>query len=73
MIHLVTLAGSHVDVLAHMLEHYRSLGVESFFVMLNLADEHDPVREQVAEITRQFGCGIAGVMIGDWHLLQQQA
>jgi hypothetical protein len=73
MIHLVTLAGSHVDVLAHMLEHYRSLGVESFFVILNLADELDPVREQVEEITRRFGCGIAGVMIGDWHLLQQQA
>ena len=73
MIHLVTLAGSHVDVLAHMLEHYRSLGIESFFVMVNLADEQDPVREQVEEITRRFGCGIAGVMIGDWHLLQQQA
>jgi hypothetical protein len=72
MIHLITLAGAHVDVLPHMLEHYRSLGIESFFVNLNLSHEQDPVREQVAEITRRFGCGIAGITIGDWHLLQQQ-
>ena len=71
-IHLITLAGAHVDVLGHMLEHYRGLGIESFFVNLNLSDEKDPIREQVEEITRRFGCGIAGVTIGDWHLLQQQ-
>lgn len=73
MIHLVTLAGAHVDVLEHMLQHYRALGIESFFVNLNLADESDPVREQVEDITRRFGCGIAQVLYGDWHLLQQQA
>lgn len=72
MIHLVTMAGAHVDVLPHMLEHYRALGIESFFVNLNLADEHDPVREQVDEITRRFGCGVASVTVGNWQLVLQE-
>jgi hypothetical protein len=70
-VHLVTVAGSHVDILPHMLEHYRGLGIESFFVNVHLSSEADPVYEQIREITRRFGCGIASVQVGDWQLLQQ--
>ncbi len=71
-VHLVTVVGGHVDVLAHMLEHYRSLGVESFFVNLHLAGEDDPVRGVVEQITQRFGCGIATVTVGDWQLVLQE-
>jgi hypothetical protein len=72
MIHLVTVVGGKIDALAHMLEHYRSMGIESFFVNLQLAHEQDLAREQVEEITRRFGCGIASVTVGDWQLVQQE-
>jgi hypothetical protein len=71
-IHLVTMVGGNVDVLAHMLEHYRSIGIESFFVNLHLSHDEDPVREQVEAITRRFGCGIASVRVGNWLLMQQE-
>lgn len=71
MIHLVTMVGGKIDVLGHMLEHYRALGIESFFVNLHLAQPEDPAREQVEAITRRFGCGIASVTVGNWQLIQQ--
>ncbi len=73
MIHLITAVGGKIDVLEQMLEHYRSIGVESFFVNLNLAHKLDPAREQVEAITRRFGCGIASVVVGNWRLhIQEQ-
>jgi hypothetical protein len=66
------MAGGNVDVLPHMLEHYRSIGIESFFVNLHLSHEQDPVRELVEAITRDFGCGIASVTVGNWQLAQQE-
>lgn len=72
MIHLVTMVGGKIEALAHMLEHYRSIGIESFFVNLHLADEQDPAREQVEEIAHRFGCGIASVTVGHWQLVLQQ-
>jgi hypothetical protein len=72
MIHLVTAVGGKIDVLEQMLQHYRSIGIESFFVNLNLASEQDPAREQVEAITRRFGCGIASVTVGNWKLVLQQ-
>ena len=71
MIHLVTVVGGKIEALAHMLEHYRSLGVESFFVNLQLSADDDPAREQVEEITRRFGCGIASVTVGNWQMVLQ--
>jgi hypothetical protein len=69
-IHLITVAGSHVDILPYMLEHYRALGIESFFVNVHLSSPTDPVYEQIREITTRFGCGIASVQVGDWQSLQ---
>jgi hypothetical protein len=70
-IHLVTVAGAYVKALPFMLEHYRSLGVESFFVNTHLSHDADPVREEVEAITRKFGCGVASVTVGDWQQVQQ--
>jgi hypothetical protein len=70
-IHLVTVAGGYVGTLPRMLEHYRTLGVESFFVNVHLAREGDPVREEIEAVTRRFGCGVASVSIGDWQQLQR--
>jgi hypothetical protein len=72
MIHLVTVVGGNVDVLPHMLAHYRGIGIESFFVNLHLSSEQDPVREEVEAIVRQFGCGLASVAVGNWMLVQQE-
>jgi hypothetical protein len=72
-VHLVTVVGGHVDVLPHMLEHYRSQGVESFFVNLHLAGEDDPVRGVVEQITQRFGCGIASVTVGDASSIASRA
>jgi len=71
-IHLITVVGGQVDVLAHMLSYYRSLGIESFFVNLHLSDENDPTRERVEMIARQDGCGIASTTVGEWQLVQQE-
>ncbi len=72
-IHLITTVGGHVDVLPHMLEHYRSLGIESFFVNLHLKQEGERIREQVEAITREFGCGISSVAVGNWQMVLAEA
>ncbi len=72
-IHLVTVVGGHVATLPQMLEHYRALGIESFFVNLHRSDAQDPAAEQVLEITREFGCGVAAEFTGDWQRLQKAA
>jgi hypothetical protein len=69
--HLVTVVGGYVKALPAMLEHYRSLGVESFFVNVHLAHAADPVHEEIEQITRKFGCGIASVTVGNWIQIQQ--
>jgi hypothetical protein len=70
-IHLVTVVGGYVKALPFMLEHYRALGIESFFVNAHLKHEADPVRGEIEDVVRKFGCGVASVAVGEWQLLQQ--
>jgi len=70
-IHLVTVVGAYVKALPFMLEHYRSLGIESFFVNTHLSREDDPVREEIEQITHRFGCGVASVTVGNWQQVLQ--
>jgi Glycosyl transferase family 2 len=65
-VHLVTVVGGYAGVLPHMLAHYRALGVRSFIVHVHAASDTDPVLHQVEQITREFGCGIASVTVGEW-------
>jgi hypothetical protein len=66
-VHLTTVVGSYVKVLPHMLAHYRDLGVTSFFVNIHSYATPDPVLEEVKQITREFGCDIASLTVGDWQ------
>ena len=65
-IHLTTVVGSYVDVLPHMLNHYRSLGIDSFLVNAHIEQSADPVLDQVIEITGKFGCDLASITVGPW-------
>jgi hypothetical protein len=67
MIHLNTLAGGrNVATLRPMLEHYRSLKVESFIVNVHLSRRDDPILDEIRSITRDFGVPIASVSVGHW-------
>lgn len=66
-VHLVTVVGSFINTLPHMLQHYRELGLTSIFVNVHLRFPEDPVLATVKQITDAFGCGIASVTAGDWQ------
>jgi hypothetical protein len=65
-IHVVTMVGGLINILPQMLEHYISLGVDSFFVNVHLARENDPALEQTKAVTDKFGLEIASVTTGNW-------
>ncbi len=71
-IHLVTAVGGYVEILPFLLQHYRKLGVESFFVNAHLSSEDDPVLEEIRAVTTRFGCGIASITVGDWQSVQRE-
>jgi hypothetical protein len=58
-VHLTTAVGGYVKVLPHMLRHYRALGVDSFFVHVNLLDEDDPILDEVRAV-----CEVTSVSVG---------
>jgi len=58
-IHVTTAVGGYVKVLPHMLRHYRALGVESFFVHVNLLDDNDPILDKVRAV-----CEVTSVSVG---------
>jgi hypothetical protein len=66
-IHLTTVVGSFIEVLPHMLAHYRELGLSSFLVNIHLSDPKDPILEVAEQVTVKFGCGIASVTVGEWQ------
>lgn len=70
-IHLVTVVGAYVKTLPYLIEHYRALGVESFFVNAQSSSKEDPVLDEIREITGRCGCDIASVTIGDWQTVQR--
>jgi hypothetical protein len=72
-IHLVTLIGSHVDVLPHMLEHYRAEGVELFSVNVHLAHDDDRVLDDVRSVTVRAGIDIESVYVGNWQAYETSA
>jgi hypothetical protein len=66
-LHLVTVVGGCVDVLPHMLAHYRGLGIESFFVHVHARGDDDPVLEEAARAVGAFGCEMASTTTGEWR------
>lgn len=66
-IRLATVVGSYVDVLPHMLTHYRALGVDVFHIHVHMEREGDPVRERVERIAAGHGCAVEGTSIEPWR------
>jgi Glycosyl transferase family 2 len=71
-IHLATVVGRSVPVLRHMLHHYRSLGVSSFYVNVLVQDDNDLIIRQVEEITKTVDWCVTSVHVGDWQKTQRQ-
>lgn len=66
-IHLVSVVGSYVEVLPHMLAHYRGMGIESIYLAVHMERTQDPVHDQVEQVAREFGCNIHETEIGPWR------
>jgi hypothetical protein len=71
-IHLVTLIGSHVKQLPHMLDHYRKIGIKSFVINVHVERPDDPVLSEAKQIVSDFGCEIASVTVGKWSFAIHQ-
>jgi hypothetical protein len=69
MIHLHTLVGGRLTTLRPMLEHYRTLGVQSFLIHVHLTAPSDPFLDEVRAVTSEFGVPIASVVVGKWQEL----
>jgi hypothetical protein len=65
-IHLITVVGDQVELLAPMLAHYRALGITSFSVNVNARSADDPAVQRVAEIARASGTRVASLTTGEW-------
>lgn len=66
MIRLVTVVGSYVKVLPHMLAHYQNLGVDGIELNVHLNGREDPIYEEIEAIARRFGLRIHAVASGPW-------
>jgi hypothetical protein len=65
-VHLVSVIGSHLDLLPHMLRHYSSLGIESFLINVHCASEDDPIYEQAVASLDKWNIRVANTYVGDW-------
>ena len=71
-VHLITVVGGSVDVLPHMLRHYRTLGLSSLQVHVILSHADDPVLQQVTAHAAELDTTIASVTIGEWQQIQSR-
>jgi len=65
-IHLVTVVGSNVELLPHMLAHYAAFGFDSLVVNAHLESHDDPLFMKIQAIGREFGAEVCSVFIGKW-------
>jgi hypothetical protein len=63
---LVTVVGSYIGQLPHMLDHYRKLGVNSFVINVHLQHRDDPILTEVERVVSEFGCAISSISVGKW-------
>lgn len=66
MTHFLTVVGGSAEILPHALAHYQSLGIESFFLHLQLPSANHPLAFEIEQIARRFSATIASVHIGPW-------
>lgn len=67
MIHLITVVGSRLDLLPHMLRHYRTLGVDDMTVGLHLESMSSIFYNEAASICESFGANIGPIYVGSWY------
>jgi hypothetical protein len=65
-IHLVTVVGSDVEFLPHMLAHYVDFGFDSLLVNVHLDSYGDALFDRVRKITDKFNGEIWSVFVGKW-------
>ncbi len=65
-VHLVTVVGSHVELLPHTLSHYTELGVDSLMVCVHLDEYCDPLYSAVCNICQKYSANVVGVYAGKW-------
>lgn len=66
-IHLLTVIGSDVKVLPHMLRHYGRMGIDSFLINVNLDHADDPIMDDVREALAEHDIEVSRIQIGPWN------
>jgi hypothetical protein len=65
-VHLVTVVGSYIDVLPHMLGHYKQLGVQSLIIHLHTSSCHDELIEKARSIVKMYDTDLASITVIPW-------
>ena len=65
-VHLVTVVGSHLEILPHMLTHYRNLGVDSITVSIHLNAYDDLLYTRARRVCEEYSADILSVYAGKW-------
>ncbi len=72
-IHLVSIIGAaDVALLPHLVRHYCGLGIESFFLVLNVSSPDDPGYAAALEVAAACGAEFSHVLFGTWTLRRSQ-
>jgi hypothetical protein len=67
-VHLVAVVGGGDSLLlAHLIDHYRALGVESFFLIRHAESTDEPAYEEIAHHARAAGVPLHRTHIGPWN------
>ncbi|GAA0934110.1 glycosyltransferase family 2 protein [Virgisporangium aurantiacum] len=68
MIHLVAVVGGGDSLLlSHFVDHYRGLGVESFFLIRHAETTAEPAYEEIASHARAAGVSLYRTHVGPWN------
>lgn len=73
-VHLASVVGGGDSILlAHLIEHYRGLGVESFYLTRHAESTTDPAYDEIEYYARMAGVELFATHLGPWdHELQGQ-
>lgn len=65
-ISLISVVGGSVEVLPHMLKHYREIGIGRILLHVNLSSDLDPAYEIIAKSANCYDAKIVSRSIGPW-------
>jgi hypothetical protein len=63
---LVTVVGANANLLPHMLEHYKGMGVDSMSIHIHSETCNDPLISEIKKIAQSFGASIASLSVVPW-------